>query len=406
MQTPPPRRLLRLLGVVGVVAAVIHRVREPRDVVPEAPQCEVALAYNFMTSQTKSICAVVIVLVFAVLGYFGYLEYSIRFSFNSAPQAVSQFRALSSGSNTDILNSLIGNAPDVIQNSFVADVNSGVNTSVTKENAFFITHRYFDTGNNITELYQYMTSHPELADIESQAEKVYPTIFETYKTTHVASGNKQDLMYLAYLEALQKTGYADAASYSTAAAMYMTLYMLEPATSTDRALYAEKAKTFMSSAAPTINQFMTQGTTTEPYEKDDLVVALDQYAVALAQFEKNNLQYASPFTAAQISASAVAFARDNKLALYAFAALNECYILVLTNDTAAIPAVGFGSIIESFDGESLSYMQYGLTDKMINGTRYGFAPDTLYGIQTITTIANSDPILHKFLADRGYVFAS
>lgn len=385
--------------LIRTTTVIVHRARERRDAVLEE---EVHCKNMSSTAKWKLIVIIVIVIL---LGCFGSIEYRIR-NFPSSVLGPSQFQDLSSGTNKDVLNSLIGNSPEVIQNSFVADLHAGANTGVTKENAFFITHRYFDTGNDITELYKYMTSHQELAGIESDAEKVYPSTFETFKQTGRVGGNKQDLMYLAYLEALQKAGYADAATYSTAAAMYMTLYMLEPATSTDRALFAKKATTFLNFAAPPINQFMAQGTTTEAYGKDDILVALDQYAVALAQFERNSIPYKSPYTAEQIASRAVTFAHENKLALYAFAALNECYIFVLTGHTDQIPTVGFGSIIESFDGDSLSYMQYGLTDKMINGSRYGFAANTLFGIQTITTIANFDPVFHKFLADRGYVFAS
>ncbi len=134
--------------------------------------------------------------------------------------------------------SLLNNNPKLLQDSFVADVESGVNDKFTKSDAYFLTHRYFDNGGNVYEIYDYVNSHPSLEFLK-EAEEIYPAIFDQLRTKTLSPVpySRQSLYaVLAYLEVLDKHGYADIAALGTLANQYAkTAYFIKKRSENDPA---------------------------------------------------------------------------------------------------------------------------------------------------------------------------
>ena len=120
--------------------------------------------------------------------------------------------------------SLLGGDPKKLQNLFLEDIKNGKNDKFTKSAAYFITHRFFDNGGNIYEIYDYINAHPELAFLK-EAEKIYPNIFDQIHKRTLPSiyVDRSYYAYLAYVEILNKHGYSDIAALGTAANQYAKL---------------------------------------------------------------------------------------------------------------------------------------------------------------------------------------
>ena len=113
--------------------------------------------------------------------------------------------------------------PKPLQNLFAEKVKKGVNDSDTKSAVYWITHRYFDNGGDIYEIYDFVESHPEVVFLK-EAEKVYPTIFADIKERKVGNYTRDSLLALmAYYEVIDRYGYADIAVWGMAANKFAEL---------------------------------------------------------------------------------------------------------------------------------------------------------------------------------------
>lgn len=160
---------------------------------------------------------------FLVLSALGYGSFRIYHKY-SLLKLRSDEVAYSVINNDAYRQSLLKNNPGLIQSAFLFDVQNNVNDKFTKSDAYFITHRYFDNGGNIYEIYNYVESHEELAFLK-EAEGIYPDIFEQIRGNAIPMGYSNAALYafLAYLEILDRHGYADLASLGTAANQYAKL---------------------------------------------------------------------------------------------------------------------------------------------------------------------------------------
>jgi hypothetical protein len=134
--------------------------------------------------------------------------------------------------------SLLNHNPKPLQDKFVADVEKGVNDKFTKSDAYFLTHRYFDNGGNVYEIYDYVNSHPSLEFLK-EAEDIYPAIFDQIRTktlSPVPYSRNSLYAILAYLEVLDRHGYADIAALGTLANQYAkTAYFIKKRSENDPA---------------------------------------------------------------------------------------------------------------------------------------------------------------------------
>ncbi len=189
--------------------------------------------------------------------------------------------------------SILKNDPTQLQNDFLSDVKNGVNDKYTKSDAYFVTHRYFDNGGNIYEIYDYVNSHPELAFMK-EAEQIYPKVFQRLKENKIDRTfvDASYYAYLAYVEVLYKHGYTDIAAVSTLANQYakMAYYNVTISREMPEKAGAErrknskndalKAAEFIKVAKPDVDAILSGKITDKDLTPRDILVGLNQYAAA------------------------------------------------------------------------------------------------------------------------------
>ncbi|MBI2409724.1 hypothetical protein HYV30_01640 [Candidatus Kaiserbacteria bacterium] len=216
--------------------------------------------------------------------------------------------------------SLLGNNPTGLQNFFLEDIRSGVNDQITKSSIYFITHRFFDNGGNIYEIYDYINSHPELAFLK-EAETIYPITFGqiTEKVVPTTFTDRGFYAYLAYLEVLDKYGYADIATLGTLANQYAKFALftttlakeMAPEEGSRHTRYAkpntERAIRFLDKAKQTVADILDGKITSQEIPERDILVGLNQFGSALRYLEALEVDFASPKPANEIFEFAVEF---------------------------------------------------------------------------------------------------
>lgn len=306
----------------------------------------------------------------------------------------------------NIANSLTNNQPEKLQNFFIQKVAKNEKDNLSKAAIYFITHRYFDNGGNIQEIVDYVNNNPEVVFLKD-ARNIYPEIFKKIETRTKLTKKEGLLAYLAYLEILKNQGYADAASFGTAASRYAEQYhlgRLAKKPETDIEIYKSKSVIFSTESKKIIEGYM-EGTYTmgENYSKDDMLVGLNQYALTLALYKADNIAFESKYTYKEVFDFALNYAVTNNLLLIGFTALNYDYALLIAGDLNEESAqkVGLGYLLKKLY-KSTTYKPNSLTDKMVNGTKRGSNVNGVYGTNTINKIMESDPEFKTFMLERGY----
>lgn len=126
--------------------------------------------------------------------------------------------------NSALKTSLANGSSEELKEMFLNDLNMGINDKFTKTDAYFITHRFFDNGGNIYEIYDYVNSHEALSFLK-EAEQIYPEHFASIKNKTMSQYYTFPGLYciLAYLEVLDRYGYADIAAHATLTNQYSKL---------------------------------------------------------------------------------------------------------------------------------------------------------------------------------------
>lgn len=192
-----------------------------------------------------------------------------------------------------------------IQNLFLNDLRNGTIDKFSRSAAYFITHRFFDNGGNIYEIYDFVNSNPELSFIQKEAEAMFPKTFsslkdENVKFTPFSYGSYY--VYLAYTEVLYRHGYTDIAAVGTLANQYAKLAymsrMIAKELPDDRARLrtrtAErdtiKAIEFVTAADSEIDKILNGEITGDEIEPRDILVGMNQYSSALRYLEALRLE--------------------------------------------------------------------------------------------------------------------
>lgn len=241
-----------------------------------------------------------------VMVLFGLITYSattllvVKNNVNkTAEEKILRYNAFFSG--------ILKDDPTQLQANFIKDLKNGDNNKYTKSDAYFITHRFFDNGGNIYELYDYVNSHPELSFLK-EAEKMYPNSFNRIKARQVTSTytHTSYYAYLAYLEVLYNNGYTDIAAVSTLANQYAKLAYynvaiapeLNPSEAKARTQYVKrdslKAVNFLKASEKEIDKILKGEITSEDVVPQDILVGVNQYAAAHRYLKA--IQEAPPLT--------------------------------------------------------------------------------------------------------------
>ena len=232
--------------------------------------------------------------------------------------------------------STTGADQQALQNFAIAELQDGKNDDLVKSAIFWITHRFFDNGGNIYEIYDFINSHPEVAFLKD-AEKIYPDAFQEIRDKKVTAYDVQStLALLAYYESAQKHGYANISMLGLAANKYAELAHLfyqKAKLTKDAATKDKQQRTAFNLLGRSrnfsilINDFITKNATTTRTLADlkniglrdeDLLVGLNQYASAQYFYRGLKQQTVSLYPPETIFAFNVQFAREKVPRLYFF----------------------------------------------------------------------------------------
>lgn len=329
--------------------------------------------------------------------------------------------------NGAYLESLQNNNPIPLQQLFLEGVRKGDKDNYTKSNGYFVTHRFFDNGGDIYEVYDYINGHPELAFLK-EAEEIYPEMFKRIRE-HTLSPNSSGMSthaYLAYLEILDKYGYAGVANRGTLASQYAKLAWLaktqpeafrgQTGAKTQENWYRtriDKAVLYANKVQPDIMKVLdgTFDATTVP--ERDILVGLNQYAAALRYFQALKVDFSSPKNASEIFAFSTDYARQYVPILAPFTSLLDASTLMLVSpkSTEGIREAIRPIFEHEITGDELNrgiYYRLAVLAKTYSIARYRNSETinddySLYGKINMVDLARAVPDFKNWLMKYGWV---
>lgn len=304
-------------------AHLVSMETTPPHTLPEDPKEEVVLVFN-----KKTFLKAFLVMVF-LWGLLTAYPYGISFF---AKMMGPKYEV-----KDVILQSTTGKDVKPLQDFLVKQLQDGKNDDNTKAAIFWLSHRFFDNGGDIYELYNFVNAHPEVAFLK-EAERLYPDEF-----AYIRDGKAKHydvpstIALLGYFEMAYKHNYANismlglsANKYAELSAEYATL--AKKATSTEISQINKKvSKRFVkrsitfSIALETLVASSTQKTgkltdlETLGLRDDDLLIGLNQFASAQYFYRGLGLpRIVTKFTPEEIFAFNVNLAKTKVPRLYFF----------------------------------------------------------------------------------------
>ncbi len=222
-----------------------------------------------------------------------------------------------------IISRVVGADSTTLLDWFDQDVRNGMNDELTKSCLYAVMNRYFQNGGNIYEISGYVNDRPSLTFLR-KASVLYPALFQLISDRELPSTASPGslLAYLAYLEVLERNGYAGVALRSTAAHQYAQLAsiasqepgLLNPGINVTQNILMKqnKALFFMDAAQEDIALIVSGQANTISIH--DSVSGLRHYAVALRYLDAMGVEFRSPKTAREIFAVCARMIRENETA--------------------------------------------------------------------------------------------
>lgn len=223
-----------------------------------------------------------------------------------------------------------------MQDFLIQKIREGKNDDATKSALFWITHRFFDNGGNIYEIYDFINAHEEVAFLR-EAKMIYPEAFASIDAKKVKAYDMYSLIaLLGYFEIANKYNYANFAMLGLASNKYAeiaSVYKKASEQNTDKNVQENARKAF--------EQFLSRSRTfsiiTDEYlmkkvtrvedlknlknkdlSDDDLLIGLNQFASAQYFYTGMGKSVISTFQPEQIFKFNVAFSRTYVPRLYFF----------------------------------------------------------------------------------------
>jgi hypothetical protein len=359
------------------------------------------------------------VVAVAILGL-GYLLFNVPFSdFVPDSPAVEKNKR----HTLSYMQSVLQDDPKTLQEQFVQSVRDGVNDRYTKADAYFLTHRYLDNGGNIYELYDYIEQHPELAFLK-EAEALKPSIFKQIKDRTLPSTyNGYSLhAYLAYLEVLDKYGYADVAALATAANQYAkTAWTVRaqpeafpPGYDVKRhyKYMEEYALLFARKAQADVAAILDGRLTEDELLPHSIVVALNQQASTLRYFQDLGVAFSSTNTPEQMFAASRGYSKTRVPWLYLFSCFLDASTLRIVSPekiaeiNSALQPVYLSEL--AVPGQNANSMLRKIVDS--KSEVVSFFPGTnvpdlhldIYGKRNVVSLARIVPEFREWLLKNGW----
>ncbi len=213
--------------------------------------------------------------------------------------------------------SVTGEKPEALQDFLVDQIKDGKkDDAATLAAIYWVSHRYFDNGGNIYEIYDFVNSHPEVAFLK-EAEAIYPTPFEHIRSSRVANYSPDSLYgILGYYEAMEKNGYASVAVWGTAANKYSEMAIRITPKANETAAEKDQREKFQRSSidradyfANRVRMFIIENTkqtgsldelSSTTVNSNDLLVGLNQYASARENLKGIGIDFYAEFTPIEI----------------------------------------------------------------------------------------------------------
>lgn len=325
--------------------------------------------------------------------------------------------------NNRYFDSAFHNDPSQIKAAYVEALRQGLNDAQAKLDIYFITRRYIDNGGDIYELYEYVNSQPDLAFFK-EAEEIYPKAFQLIRERKLpfVFTDYGLYAYLAYVEVLEKHGYANFAMLGTAAnqyvkmAYYKTDLVREQAAGnllldypkypqseiendTWKALvYAEKAEVELSGILRNVEG-------EERAQPIDVVYGAEQYASALRYLEALNVDVSAFTPSRDVSTLALRYSHGRVPELYLMASLSNAVTLLKSG--IGNPNEMRNAIYPFLDIRDPLHKQSGITDKIIRARVEGmttrwFSLLVPYSRENIVQISSRVPEFKTWLISNGW----
>ena len=247
--------------------------------------------------------------------------------------------------------SLFQNDPSLVRDGFLEAVKSETVGVGSRADAYFVTHRYIDNGGNIYELHDFFDQHPELAFLNAEAAEIRPEIFDLIRARRAPSTYSDQGMYayLAYLEVLERHGYANVAMTSTAANQYAKFAYYKagirkeknegglptyPDYSLDEiASDLKKSEFFLKMSAEPISWLISgeSSVATGGVQPLDVFYAVEQFGSVLRYLEAYGVSIKTENTAGEVFAFGMKFSRQELPELYLALSLSNASTLLLVD---------------------------------------------------------------------------
>ncbi len=214
---------------------------------------------------------------------------------------------------------ILSGDPRIAQEMFAQDVANGINDALTKSNAYLVMERYAFRG-DIYEIYDYVNSTPSLAFLR-EAEALQPGIFRKIRDRSLPVPSTHALYaFLAYLETLEKHGYANVALRATTAHMYAkNAYILtleperfDPGIDKQQNIFFKlaRASLYRKLASEDVNRILDGSLPPDTLLSRDIVDGLSQYAAALGYLQYLGVDVSDSRGAREIFDFCIRYARE------------------------------------------------------------------------------------------------
>jgi hypothetical protein len=321
--------------------------------------------------------------------------------------------------------SLLEGKPGDLQDSLVLDIKKGVNDKDTKSAIYFITHRYFDTG-NIYEIYDYVEEHPELAFLK-EAETIYPELFDMIRQKKMPPMYNNDAMrvLLAYFETIDNHGYSDIAILTTAANQYAKLAYATKTRGEEEPEYldadkeksiqrnADKSLYFMQKSEQEVSAIVDGTTDANSITDRDVLVGLNQYAASLRFLDLIDRSFPSQKTATEIFEFSRKLSIEKVPDLMLYTHLLDASTLVLVSPTSTEQIDISLAPIYTYDTAADPVRENSVIDKLIKSKNFPewvtvkgqilYVPNYgVYAKRNMILLAKASPKMKTWLLSNGW----
>lgn len=310
-----------------------------------------------------------------------------------------------------------------LQDYFAEKVAGGEKDDEAKSAIYWITHRYFDNGGDIYEIYDFIQERPAIAFL-NDAEALHPEIFAGIKAREVANSSLDSLLaLLAYYEIIDRDGYGDLALWGMAANRYAELayqalnfdkrrqipeadYEAEQERAINFVDYSiSKAQYFVELSKEFLFANTRETGTINDLNKlevipDDLLVGLNQYAAAIENLKSAGVVIYSPFTTSEIYEFNYELAKTKVPRLYFFT--NYLYASSLVyggGATAESVALPLSRAVEYTQTTDRAEWRKSVS-RVINA-KTADEPG-MYAYETVKTLASLSPEFKAWLTKEGW----